>query len=95
MTKIKPFKGFFPKQNLGAEISTKPINTYTEEEIQQLMETNPDSFLNIILHDEKEHKLELKQRFEKTKYLFEESIEKGNFQQSSKESFYIYRQSKK
>mgnify|MGYP000277136170 FL=1 len=93
MTKIKPFKGFFPKQNLGAEISTKPINTYTEEEIQQLMETNPDSFLNIILHDEKEHKLELKQRFEKTKYLFEESIEKGNFQQSSKESFYIYRQS--
>lgn len=93
MTKIKPFKGFFPKDKLGAEISTNPISAYTKEEIQQLMETNPNSFLHIILHDEKEQKMDLKERFAKTKQLFEESIENGNFTQSGSDSFYVYRQS--
>jgi len=92
MTKIKPFKGFFPKKNLGAEISTKPINTYSEEEIHSLMASNPNSFLHIILHDEKERKMKVNDRFKKTKELFESSIEKGVFMQSSKDAFYVYRQ---
>jgi len=93
MTKIKPFRGYFPKSNLGAEISTKPLNTYSDEEIQQLMKRNSNSFLHIILHDEKERKMELNDRFSKTKQLFEESIENGNFEKSATESFYVYRQS--
>ncbi len=95
MTKIKPFKGFFPKRNLGAEISTRPINTYSDEEIQQLMTAYSESFLHIILHDEKERKMELNDRFTKTKKLFENSIEKGIFEQSVSDSFYVYRQSAK
>jgi len=92
MTKIKPFKGFFPKKNMGPEISTKPINTYSDEEITALMNANPDSFLHIILHDEKERKLKLDERFKKTKELFEYAIKQGIFVQSTSDAFYVYRQ---
>lgn len=92
MIKIKPFRGYLPNKNLGEKVSTRPINSYSEEEIQAILESNKESFLNIILHDEKDKKMKTSERFEKTKSLFEDSIQKKHYIQSEEACFYIYKQ---
>lgn len=92
MIHIKPFKAFIPKPNYGSIVSTRQINSYSEEELETIMETHPDSFLNIIL---KERNSEMKsaEKFKRISALFNQAIDKGIFVQSNKEAFYVYRQS--
>ena len=95
MIDIKPFRGFLPRKEQAEIISTRPINSYSGEELKELMKKHPQSFLNIILHDEPKREMELKDRFEKIQNLFDKAINSGDFNQSEKEAFYIYRQSSK
>lgn len=92
MIDIKPFKGFLPKKEQADTISTRPINSYSEIELQELMEKHPESFLNIILHDEPKREMPLEDRFKKINQLFNEAISKGDFTQSQNKSVYVYRQ---
>ena len=91
MITIKPFSAYLPKKNFAKEISTRQINDYTDEKLKQLMEENPDSFLNIILCDIK-RELNTEERFKKINTKFNSAIEKGTFVPSNKNCFYIYRQ---
>ncbi len=92
MIKIKPFKAYTPKANYGGKVSTRQINSYSEEELQSIIDSNPDSFLNIILRDRNEE-LSSSEKFKKISDLFDESILNGQFVQSKKKSIYVYRQS--
>jgi uncharacterized protein (DUF1015 family) len=92
MIKIKPFKGFTPKANYGGKVSTRQINSYSEEELQLIIDSNPDSFLNIILRERNED-ISSSEKFKKISDLFDESIENGRFVQSKNNSIYVYRQS--
>lgn len=91
MITIKPFKAYLPKKDSAQKVSTRQINSYSDEMIHQIMETNQESFLNIILPDFKQE-ISTKERFEKINILFNQAIEKGLFIPSNKECFYIYRQ---
>ena len=92
MIKIKPFRAFIPKASYGGTVSTRQINSYSEEELQSIIDSNPDSFLNIIL-SERNNKSSSSEKFEKISSLFNESILNGLFVQSKEDSIYIYRQS--
>ena len=95
MITIKPFKAIFPKKNLGNEISTRQLNSYTEEEIALTKKNRPNSFLNIILPDY-HHNIDLKEdrsnRFLKIRELFETALSKDLFDESETNCFYLYRQ---
>ncbi|MGB1040196.1 MAG: DUF1015 domain-containing protein [Flavobacteriales bacterium] len=92
MIEIKPFKAYLPKKEQAEFISTRPINSYSEEELDRLLKKHPESFLNIILHDEPKREMPLEKRFKKINRLFASAIEKGNFAKSSSDAFYVYKQ---
>ena len=51
MVKITPFKAILPNKNLVQHVSTKSINTYTTEELEEIHKTNKNSFLHVIQPD--------------------------------------------
>ena len=94
MITIKPFKAYLPKKDLAQKVSTRQINSYSDEMIHNIMESNPESFLNIILPDfNQEIKTKTSERFKKINVLFQQAIENGLFIPSNDNCFYIYRQS--
>lgn len=92
MAEIRPFKAFIPKENCAKSISTRQINSYSEQELDEIISINKDSFLNIILHG-RHKEMKTHERFEIIHNLFENSIEKGLFTESQQESIYLYKQS--
>lgn len=94
MITIKPFKAYLPKKDSAKKVSTRQINSYSDEMIHQIMVANPESFLNIILPDfNQEIKTKTSERFKKINILFQQAIENGLFIPSKNNCFYIYRQS--
>ena len=66
MITIKPFKAYLPKKDLAQKVSTRQINSYSDEMIHNIMESNPESFLNIILPDfNQEIKTKTSERFKR------------------------------
>jgi len=96
MITIKPFQAIFPKKKLGKEISTRQLNSYSEEEIEEVKKTRQNSFLNIIqpkYHSNQENQKEDRSnKYLKIRELFETALTKDIFTQSKTDSFYIYRQ---
>jgi uncharacterized protein (DUF1015 family) len=92
MITIKPFKAYLPKKDSAKKVSTRQINSYTDEMIHHIMESNPNSFLNIILPDFRQE-IKTTERFKKINVLFQQAIENGLFIPSNNNCFYIYRQS--
>ncbi|MEN8927391.1 MAG: DUF1015 domain-containing protein [Flavobacteriales bacterium] len=94
MITIKPFKAFVPKKNSAQLVSTRQINSYSDNTLKKVIQTNPESFLQIIMPDFfSKEKIRTTDKFKKINTLFQNAIEDGLFVTSSQESFYIYRQS--
>ncbi len=94
MATLLPFKGFLPKRELASEIISRPIDSYSKAEIDQVIHSNPNSFVNIVspaigVHDEFSYKTSI----EKCKQNFESFVKSGLFVKDDQAAFYVYRQS--
>ncbi len=48
MAKVKPFKAIRPIKDIVSQVTTRSYDTYSEDEILDIIKTNPNSFLQII-----------------------------------------------
>ena len=95
MVKITPFKAILPNKNFVDKVSTKSINTYTPEEVKEIHHSNKYSFLNVIQPDYLDTvkaKPNSTERFLKINSKFKEFLTQGIFEESHKESIFIYTQ---
>src|SRR5690606_15513867 len=89
MPQFKPFKGIRPVKEIAGFFSTRSIDSYSYEELEEEVASNPDSFLQIIkpawveenLSDEAKNN-QIRQNF--VEFLNSERSERD------KSSFYIY-----
>jgi uncharacterized protein (DUF1015 family) len=97
MAEIFPFRGYLPGHDLAARVVSKPYDKYTISEVEQIVRSNPVSFLHVIKPDlasgikrNPADPESLKRSREQFKYF----AKTGVFHQSERPSFYIYRQEK-
>ncbi len=91
MAKIKPFKAIRPTRDKVALVSSESYETYTTEELEAKLNTNPYSFLHIINPGYKDHKeVYGKQRFKMVKKRFLEYLGDGVYIKDDTAAYYIY-----
>lgn len=97
MVKFKPFKSLSPQVSLVDKIVTRPFDSYSREESQQVITDNPYSFLQVILpvQNQQERKdLAYEDILNLGKKQLFDMIEKGWLVQAEEPSFYLYQQTK-
>ena len=95
MSNIKPFKGYTPRPDRAAQISSVPYDTLSVAEARPICAENPLSFLHVVktqadFPESEEGNLEAVQK--KGRENLDRFIEDGTLVQSENPSFYIYRQ---
>lgn len=94
MARFIPFKGILPNKEFPAKVVSRPFDNYSKNEIREILDTNPASFLHVIVPSipiEGDHvKYEEKLKF--GKQTFENLVHHHIFQPSAKPAYYIYRQ---
>lgn len=94
MAKILPFKPILPNKKYIGQVSTKSINGYTKEEIEEL-HLNKNSFIHIVQPDYKVKpgtEGNTNERFKKVNEAFNKALDKGIFTQEKENAFIIYQQ---
>ncbi len=92
MAKVKPFRAVRAKKDNVNNVVTRSYDTYTEKEIQDIIEQNPNSFLQIIHPFFKKntfHSLDEKFEAVKKKYNFFKA--KEILKKEEKPLFYLYK----
>lgn len=88
MPEFKPFKGIRPSKDFAEVFVTKSVDSYSKEELEKVLESNPDSFLQII-KPTWEDELPQDERHQKVRANF---IDFVNSEHSEKDrpSYYVY-----
>jgi uncharacterized protein (DUF1015 family) len=95
MAQILPFAGIRPLPDLAASVSSRSPDRYTPEELQDTLNRNPYSFLQIIFPDHADgHSTRpgSRERLQKIKSRYLEFHNRNYFQQDNKPVYYVYRQ---
>jgi uncharacterized protein (DUF1015 family) len=95
MAQILPFAGIRPLPELAASVSSRSPDRYTPEELQDTLNRNPHSFLQIIFPDHADGQVTKPgspERLRKIKSRYVEFRQNGYFLQDTKPVYYIYRQ---
>jgi uncharacterized protein (DUF1015 family) len=93
MAIVHPFKGWLPKPEKAAEISSVPYDVINSEEASKLAEGKPDSFLHIIRPEidlPEGTSLYADEVYEKGAENLQNLLKSDNMHQDEKQSFYIY-----
>ncbi|MEX1189262.1 MAG: DUF1015 family protein [Bacteroidia bacterium] len=97
MAHLFPFKGSLPKKELVSEVVSRPFDSYSLRQVEAIIKKTPHSFLSIIkpeLDKGKRTKPDNPEAQKKSRAKFLDFQNKGFLENSQKEEFYIYRQSK-
>jgi uncharacterized protein (DUF1015 family) len=98
MAVVIPFRGLRPQIKLTPFVVSRSVANYTSKEIQEQLQNNPLSFLQI-LHPEfgiqEKTKPDSPERLKKIKAKFNSFIENKTFIKDKSPHFYIYKQKKK
>lgn len=89
MPQFKPFKGIRPAKDLAGFFSTKSVDAYNREELQNELDSNLDSFLHIIKPTWDKNIDSTKQKHQKVSANFQKYVQSEK-SESDKASFYIY-----
>jgi len=89
MPQFRPFKGVRPNKDIAGEFSTKSVDSYETEKLQNELSANSNSFLHIIKPTWEESSLETVQKHLKVADNFQQFIKSENAE-SDKPAFYIY-----
>lgn len=95
MATVIPFKGIIPDEKFADKIVTHSADNYSLEQVKQMIEHNPLSFLSVIYPDFIDHHKTLphsQERFRKIYNRFQELKEKKYFIQDENPVYYIYKQ---
>lgn len=95
MIKFTPFKALLPNKMLADNVVTKPFDSYLKADVDKIIQTNPTSFLNVIVpvhHQFEKKNYSYEQLLNLGKQKIEEFIQKGILQHEEKPAFFIYRQ---
>ncbi len=95
MVSFLPFKALLPDPQAASGVVTRPFDSYSKEEIRQLLKESPMSFLHVIVPvaDELENRrLSYEERLKLGKKEFEFLLRKGALQVFPEPAYYIYRQ---
>jgi uncharacterized protein (DUF1015 family) len=87
MARIFPFKAYMPLQEKVKEVASRAVENYSKQEINQILEINPISYLQVI------NPTKLNEPKENIRKRFIALTEKGVFEKTQRASYYIYRQS--
>ncbi len=91
MIQFRPFKGVRPAKDKASRVVTRSVDDYNEEEIEKVLQSNPESFLQIIKPTLLPSSESNEKRFEEVRETFENLLE-NNTLTTDKKSFYIYEQ---
>lgn len=93
MALIKPFKAIRPAKEKVARVSSHAVERYSQASIQNILKSNPDSFLQVI-YAARGVKNDYTEQLHGIKNKFEEFKSQGIFEQDKEACFYIYKQLK-
>lgn len=94
---IHPFRGLVPARHRVEAVISKPFDTYTSKEVEAVVKSNPDSFLNIIkpeLANGKRTRPDNPEAQQKSREKFLRFLENGILEKQTDPVYYIYRQVK-
>lgn len=91
MIEFKPFKGVRPAKQKAGFVTSKNVETYTQEEILGEIERNPESFLNIVKPIVVDNLTDEEKITYKVRHNFEDFL-KDEILLTDRKSYYIYEQ---
>lgn len=93
MPQFKPFKGIRPVKENAGSFSTKSVDNYEQDELENELKNNSNSFLHIIKPTWEETELETAEKHKKVASNFRKYIESEDAE-TDKPVFYIYQVTK-
>lgn len=97
MAIILPFKGIRPTPDKVNLVASRPVDSYSKEDLKEKLKGNPFTFLHVINPDHsdgKRTKPGSEERLRKIKTKFLSYIKEGILTEENKEAYYLYRQIK-
>ncbi|MGI9527929.1 MAG: DUF1015 domain-containing protein [Weeksellaceae bacterium] len=91
MIEFKPFKGVRPAKQKAAEVTSKNVETYSQEDIVKEINKNSESFLNIVKPIVVDHLTDEEKITDKVRHNFEDFIS-DEILLTDRKSYYIYEQ---
>lgn len=92
MAQVIPFNAVRPKDKLASKFCSQSINFYSEEELNQILNFNPNSFIQIIKPSfSNNNNLSKKKRYKAVQENYQKFKKNGLLVQDPKASYYIYR----
>jgi uncharacterized protein (DUF1015 family) len=95
MTRVRPFKGIHPRTDNVAQVVSRSYDSYTSTQINEILRSNPISFLNIIRPEVltgKKHAPNSPQLFAASKQVYQSLYDQGVYQSDAEPSYYVYTQ---
>lgn len=97
MAIVKPFKALLPAKDKVHLVTSRSVDSYNSFHLKYKLQSNPFSFLRIIkpeFNENKKSRPNSPELLRKIKRKFNEFIEKGYFEPSIQNAFYVYQQKK-
>ncbi|MCC7303188.1 MAG: DUF1015 domain-containing protein [Bacteroidia bacterium] len=97
MAIVLPFKGIRPCFDKAHLVASRPVDSYTRDDLKEKLAGNPFTFLHVIHPDYKDGTRTTPgspERLRKTKERFTDFMNEGILLQDKKEAYYLYRQIK-
>lgn len=95
MVSFRPFKAILPTPQHAHKVVTRPFDSYSKEEVEQVLRDSAFSFLHVIVpvaEEMKRKELSSEERLRLGKKEFEHLLDIGALQQITSAAYYIYRQ---
>lgn len=93
MSTIKPFRALRPPADQAAKVSSHSVERYSHSAIQDILSSNPISFLQVI-YAGREAKNSYPEQLKNIKKRFDDFVARGIFEKETEPCLYIYRQVK-
>ena len=90
MAIVKPFCAIRPNPELSDQIISNSFESYSEEELAEILKTNPNSFLQILTAGGFSEGTSVKNRYQKIRKKYQEFRTKKRYLQDSKPAFFVY-----
>ncbi|MBE2246775.1 MAG: DUF1015 domain-containing protein [Candidatus Competibacteraceae bacterium] len=96
MATVIPFRGWMPRSKYAHSIASRPFESYTKGEIDNILQQVPESFLHVIMPQisHESSTLTYEEKLHAGKNQFDTFCQKQIFEQDENPCYYIYRQTR-